>query len=154
MPWHDWYQTDLPCQYSQAEALEASEYLSDCLGRAFIAQESAIRKTHPLLKEWDTAGGNAFLQLSGLAQDIRLLRDKKGLEAVLTDLREESLCLPSWHLLHTAALFERACIGAVVEFLEGGEDERPDAIVEIGGSRVPLEAKLLIAPRVRSAFAT
>lgn len=142
MPWYNWYQTDLPCQYSQAQASEACEYLSDCLGRTFIGQ-GGIRKHHPLLKEWDTVGGNAFLQLNGLANDVRLLRDKLGLEKVLTDLRDERLCLPSWHLLHTAALFERARTGAVVEFLEGGENERPDAIVEVGGSRIPLEAKLL-----------
>ena len=109
----------------------------------FIGQEGAIRTTHPLLMEWDTVGGNAFLQLNGLADDIRLLRGKLGLETVLTDIRDERLCLPSWHLLHTAALFERAQARSVVEFLEGGEAERPDAIVEVGGVRMPLEAKLL-----------
>lgn len=96
-----------------------------------------------MLKEWDTVGGNAFLQLNGLADDIRLLCEKVGLGTVLTDLRDERLCLPSWHLLHTAALFERARPGSVVEFLESGEEERPDAIVLVGRARIPLEAKLL-----------
>jgi len=143
MPWYDWYQTDLPCQYSQAEAAKAREYLQAILGSEFIAQQGAIRTTHPLLKEWDTNGGNAFLQLNGLADDVRLLCDKPGIDKVLTDIREEQLCLPSWHLLHTAALFERARRGSVVEFLEGGDAERPDAIVDVAGSRLPLEAKLL-----------
>ena len=31
----------------------------------------------------------------------------------------------------------------MVEFLEGGDAERPDAIVDVAGSRLPLEAKLL-----------
>lgn len=143
VPWYDWYQTDLPCQYSQADASEARKYLEVNLGFAFLDQQGAIRKTHPLLTEWDTVGGNAFLQMNGLADDIRLLRDKAGIDTVLTDIRDERLCLSSWHLLHTAALFERARSGAVVEFLESGDEERPDAIVDVAGNRTPLEAKLL-----------
>ena len=144
MPWYDWVPDGSAfASIPRRQASGSTRLLTRQFRRAFIGQEGAIRTTHPLLKEWDTVGGNAFLQLNGLADDIRLLRGKLGLETVLTDIRDERLCLPSWHLLHTAALFERAQARSVVEFLEGGEEERPDAIVEVGGVRIPLEAKLL-----------
>jgi hypothetical protein len=72
---------------------------------------------------------------------------------VLRDLQNERQCLPAWHLIHTAALIERARSGAMSMFVERGGDERPDAIVSLGGKNVPLEAKLLTRCEEEERFA-
>jgi hypothetical protein len=46
-------------------------------------------------------------------------------------------------MVHTAALFERARVGSILEFVEAGEEESPDFVVDIDGDRIPVEAKLL-----------
>jgi hypothetical protein len=143
MAWYEWHQSDLPCEFSVDRARENLEYLERALGQKFVATRWDARQTHPLLNEWNTTGAGAFLQLNSMAEDLRLLEGKAGLAPVLNDLRDERQCLPTWHLLHTAALFERARPSSVLEFVTADGDEAPDLVVGIDGDRVPVEAKLL-----------
>jgi hypothetical protein len=107
-----------------------------------------------LLNTWYNTGGISFLEMNALAEDLRLLHDKSGFGFVLHDLRDDRLCLPTWHMIHTAALFERARRNAVLEFIEAKDKEAPDFVVEIGGAFVPVEAKLLMQSKQELLFSS
>jgi len=92
----------------------------------------------------NTTGAIAFLEINWLAEDLRLLEDKSGFRPLLRDLCDDQLFLSTRHMLHSAALFERARPGAVLEFVIAGDDEAPDFVADISGDRVPVEAKLLM----------
>jgi len=90
--------------------------------------------------------------MNWLAEDLRLVEGKPGLKPLLRDLCDERLYLPTWHALHTAALFERARPKAVIEFVVSDGDEAPDFVADIAGDRVPVEAKLLTCSEDESRF--
>lgn len=143
MTWHEWYQDDLPCEFSSARANDNYSYLCHLLGSEFLCDNVASTTRNALLRTWNTTDASAFLQLNALAEDLRVLEGKPRLSCVLRDLCCDRLCLPTWHMIHTAAMFERARANAVFEFVEAGGDESPDFVVDINGDRVPVEAKLL-----------
>ena len=142
MAWFDWNQTDLPCQFSVERTQENRTYLQRLLelGDAGAKGTSA----NSLLTTWNTTGAIAFLEMNWLAEDLRLLEDKSGFRPLLRDLCDDQLFLSTRHMLHSAALFERARPGAVLEFVIAGDDEAPDFVADISGDRVPVEAKLLM----------
>jgi hypothetical protein len=80
-PWSIWWQTDLPCRFTPAEASVNLALLNDVLGESWINKATGSRSNHPLGAEWATNGVNAFLQLNALADDIRLLRETAGFTA-------------------------------------------------------------------------
>ena len=143
MPWFEWSQSDLPCEFSDDRTQDNRRFLERILGDAFINGRGTDRGSHPLQNEWDNTGANSFIQVNALAEDLRLLDGKLGIAPVLHDLRDNHQCLPTWHLLHTAALFERARAGSVLEFVPADGHIAPDLVVDIAGDRVPVEAKLL-----------
>lgn len=143
MGWYEWNQTDLPCQFSADRAQENRAYLERLLEIDF-ARPGREKSGNPLLRVWNTTGAVAFLEMNWLTEDLRLVEGKPGLKPVLRDLCDERLCLPTWHALHTAALFECARPHTVLEFVVADGDEAPDFVVDIAGDRIPVEAKLLM----------
>lgn len=141
MSWYDWNQIDLPCIFSRERAQENRAFLQQTFAAVSPAIDSPRRG--PLQKTWQTTGAGAFLEINSLAEDLRLLQHTAGVASVLRDLADARLCQPTWHMVHTAALFERARAGTVVNFIEAQNDDAPDFIVQLDGDQVPVEAKLL-----------
>jgi hypothetical protein len=153
-PWTIWWQTDLPCEFSQERAVENCAYLVSLLGKEWLRTgiTKPGPKNHPLLARWLENGAGAFLQLNLLAEDVRVLENIGGVEAVLGDLRDSALFFPTWHVLHSAALFERALKGTVVKFFPQNDRIVPDYLLSNGGKDVPVEAKLLTQSEPEGAF--
>ena len=142
MTWHEWRQNDLPCAFSHERARENYTYIEKLIGPRFFRSKRPST-TNAFLKKWHTTGAGAFLEINALAEDLRLIESKRGMSFIVRDLCDDRLCLPTWHTIHSAALFERARVGAVLEFVDAGNEEAPDFIVDIDGDRIPVEAKLL-----------
>jgi hypothetical protein len=98
-------------------------------------------------------GANGFLQLNGLAEDLRLIASVPRFGDVLEDLRDGKRCHPSWHVMKIAAMFQRA--GArVSEFYGNTSAKIPDFLLEFGSIRANVEAKLLTTSDVEETFTT
>lgn len=142
-PWTTWWQTDLPCRFSEADSRANSAYLVEVLGETWIEKAATAHSDHPLGREWVTSGACAFLQLNALADDIRLIRGIRGFDAVLDDLRDGKQCLAAWHVVRTAAMFARG--GAQIsEFFPQSDAKVPDFLIRAGSQKINVEAKLLL----------
>ncbi len=148
MPWYDWDQRDLPCMFSRERAQENRSFLENTLDGASLAIDGPLQET------WRTTGAGAFIEINWLAEDLRLLSCKPGASSVLHDLMVPRLSKPTWHTIHTAALFERARPGAVLNFVEARNEKAPDFIVGLHGERVSVEAKLLTSSIEEERFQT
>jgi hypothetical protein len=154
MAWYDWNQSDLTCAFSPERATENRVFLEN----AFVGlsptppTEVKTNADSPFQTTWQTTGAGAFLEINWLAEDLRLLIGVEGISSVLRDLTDRQLCHSTWHMLHTAALFERARPGAVLSFLESTDGETPDFLVQVDGQRVPVEAKLLTLSKDEERF--
>jgi len=153
-PWTTWWQIDLPCLFSQERAAENCKYLIDSIGGRWLSQstEKPGAKNHPLLDRWLTNGACSFLELNLLAEDLRILDGISGIEIVIEDLRDAALCLPTWHMLHSAALFERKIKGAVRKFFPQVDKVTPDFLLSNNGYEIPVEAKLLTKSESEEVF--
>ena len=98
---------------------------------------------HPIIQRWTGKGAGHYLELNGLAEDLRLLHFKPGFEHVLKDLKESQLCFSTWHMVHSAALFERANPGTVQLFFPQASESVPDFLLRFQSFDIPVEAKLL-----------
>ncbi|MFO1452519.1 MAG: hypothetical protein U1F61_30410 [Opitutaceae bacterium] len=140
--WPNWMPKDLPCQFSMQRSRENCQYLNSIFGLKLM-QRTQKRSEHPLLKQCDSGGAQGFLKLNEVAEDLRLLDEKPGINRVLEEFSDDRTCLSVWHLIHTAALFERANPGTVQELVDSKESEAPDIVVCVAGANIPVEAKLL-----------
>jgi hypothetical protein len=153
MSWVDWYSDERPWLFSQEQTRANARLLADALSTQFIeSPDGRARSRHPLLSMWDNPGPSSLLLLNALAEDTRLLQGKRNVEVVFRDLRDSDACLPGWHALRAAALLERASAGTVVEFVRSQNETAPDFIVEIGGTQIPVEAKLLTMSAIEEDF--
>jgi hypothetical protein len=149
MYWYEWAQHDLPSFFSPARAKDNADFLRQALTPRFIERRS---RAHPLHKLWDTTGPDSFLQLNSLAEDLRLLVGKRGVQSVIEDFRAMSMEQSARHTIRTAALFERACSRALICFLDARNDTTPDYVVDVGGLKVPVEAKMVVTSTTDDAF--
>ncbi len=152
MPWYDWNQCDLPCFFSPERVQENRSFLEHELVGASFTIDNAQPRDGPLQRTWHTTGAGAFIEINWLAEDLRLLHLKPGMSSVLRDLMDSRLSQSTWHTVHTAALFERARPGAVINFVEARNEEAPDFIVGLHGERVSVEAKLLTSSTEEERF--
>ena len=150
--WTNWYSDDIPCAFSRERTYANATFLSANLSAEFIAFPQRARSAHPLLSLWDDSGPTSLLMLNSLAEDMRLLETKPNLAAVVHDLRDADACLPAWHTLRTAALLERARVNTVVEFVKAQNDTVPDFVIDVAGTRVPVETKLLMTSEIEDEF--
>jgi hypothetical protein len=153
-PWSTWSQDDLPCLFSQGQALNNAAYLAQKLGERWLENGLANpgHENHPVFLRWSTAGANAFLELNSLAEDLRLLDTKPGFDSLLMDLRHTDRATSAWHTAHAAALFERAQPSAVTEFPLQKSALVPDFLLRVGGSTLACEAKFLAVSEKEQAF--
>lgn len=154
MPWYDWDQCDLPCMFSRERAQENRSFLEHTLDAVSLAIDGPQPRNGYLQNIWRTTGAGAFIEINWLAEDLRLLHLKPGASSVLRDLVDSRLSQPTWHTIHTAALFERARPGAIVNFVEAQDEESPDFIVQLHGERISVEAKLLTSSTEEERFQT
>lgn len=140
--------------FSTERAQENRSFLEHALAAASLTIDSPQPRDGPLQRTWHTTGAGAFIEINWLAEDLRLLHLKPGMSSVLRDLMDPRLSQPTWHTIHTAALFERACPGAVVNFVDARNEEAPDFIVQLHGELVPVEAKLLTLSTAEEQFQT
>jgi hypothetical protein len=152
-PWAKWWQPDLPCAFSQAQAAENCAYLTELLGAAWLERglSSPGFAEHPILQRWK-GGAPAFLELNTLAEDAKILGQVPGFGQVISDLLDTERSTPAWHVVHTAALFERAAPRTVVEFLPQTETPSPDFKMEVRGKTIGCEAKALLTSDKEQAF--
>ena len=150
-PWTTWWQTDLPCQFSQTECCANSAFLTEVLGESWIEKAATTHSNHPLGMEWATNGAGAFLQLNALADDIRLIRTAPGFNAVLDDLRDGKQCRAAWHVVRTAAMFARGG-ASVCEFFRQTDVKVPDFVIRASSRKINVEAKLLLNSDKEEAF--
>jgi hypothetical protein len=59
--WTTWWQDDLPCRFSAADAEKNCDFLADTLGRDRLQRAVGPNSQYPLVREWMTNGANAFL---------------------------------------------------------------------------------------------
>jgi integrase len=150
-PWTTWWQTDMPCRFSQEESRANLAFLIDVLGEDWIKKAGTIHSNHPLGTEWATNGAGAFLLLNALAEDIRLIRTVPGFSVVLDDLLDGKQCRAAWHVVRTAAMFARG--GApVCEFFEQTDVKVPDYVIQSKSEKINVEAKLLLSSDKEEAF--
>ena len=150
-PWTTWWQTDLPCRFSQTESCANSMFLTEVLGGSWIEKAVTTHSNHPVGTEWATNGAGAFLQLNALADDIRLIRTALGFNAVLDDLRDGKQCRAAWHVIRTAAMFARG--GApVCEFFPQTDVKVPDYVIRASSRQINVEAKLLLSSDKEETF--
>jgi hypothetical protein len=154
MPWYDWDQRDLPCLFSRERAQENRSFLEHALDAVSLAIDGPQPRDGLLQDTWRTTGAGAFIEINSLAEDLRLLLLKPGVSPVLRDLMDPRLSQPTWHTIHTAALFERARPGAVINFVDARNEKAPDFIVKLHGERVSVEAKLLTLSKAEERFQT
>jgi hypothetical protein len=125
----------------------------DILGPDWLQRAVAPNSQHPLVREWMANGANAFLQLNRLAEDLRLITPVPRFGDILEDLRDGKRCLPAWHTVKIAAMFQRA--GATVsEFYGHSGGKIPDFQLKIGSLKANVEAKLLTTSDVEEGFTT
>jgi hypothetical protein len=153
-PWTTWWQTDLPSQFQPDQASKNARLLSDVLGADWLARRLGKpgAETHPIMRAWMSNGANAFFDLNALAEDLRIVRGVHGIDGVLRDLRRAELCLPTWHVIHVAALFARSEGQAVIEFLEQDDQTRPDFIVQAANETIAIEGKRFFPSRQQQEF--
>lgn len=153
-PWSSWWQTDLPCEFTQEEARTNCEFLTEILGEAWLDKAPTVpaASNHPLLAKWITKGAGSFLQLNGLAEDIRVVKDRPGFDTVLHDLKNALSTDSAGHVIHGAALFERHAPGSVIQFFPQTSDSIPDFLVRAGGADLAAEAKLLTRSEAEESF--
>jgi hypothetical protein len=135
-PWTGWRQDDLPCRFSPKDATRNADFLKDMLGAAWLGKALQPLSTHPLIGEWMANGVNGFLLLNALAEDARLLTSVPGFDQVLTDLKESARCLPSWHVIRAAAIFQRGGT-SVLRFYEQNGERAPDFLAACRTPRNP-----------------
>ncbi len=150
-PWSTWWQEDLPCFFSQQQAVRNRAFLTDTLGQSWLQKALGPTSQHPLVNEWMTAGANSFLMLNALAEDIRILESVRGLDLVLADLRLGEQCLSTWHVLRTAAMFCRANVH-VDEFFAQSNVKVPDFSLSVHSAQANVEAKLLTSSEIEESF--
>src|SRR5713101_7126684 len=142
-PWTSWWLEDLPCHFTKAQTAENQALLEGTLDRAWLSSAHHLA-AHPLLSRWGGGGAGSFVELNGLAEDVRLVRAVPGFEAVLHDLKNASTTLSAWHVVHGAALFERHTRGCVMQFFpQEGAESVPDFLLRWQGADIAVEAKLL-----------
>jgi hypothetical protein len=149
--WYDWYEDVPPCFFTRARTLENAAFLKELFPADLFIPVPESRE-NPLLKSWHSPAPSEFLQLNALAEDLRLLARKPGIDGILQDLSTGASCNSTWHTVHSAGLFERAKPGTILEFVQGGESEIPDFIVDFQGRRIPVEAKLLMDSEDQARF--
>ncbi|MEO8315852.1 MAG: hypothetical protein ABI645_13790 [Pseudomonadota bacterium] len=149
MAWYEWAQPDLPCFFAPDRARSNSDFLQETLGTRFWERKS---RSNPMLTLWDEKNPHAFLQLNALAEDLRLVAHKPGSAILLSDLRSRNAQESARHTVHTAALFERARVGSLVRFVEARNDTVPDYLVNLDGTAVAVEAKLVVTSTIEQAF--
>lgn len=151
--WAEWFVDDLPCVFSRERTRENASFLTTTLSTEFTTSAGRARSSHPLLNLWDNSGPTSLLRLNSLAEDLRLLTEKRNVDTVIADLKDIGACPSAWHTLHAAALLERARPGTVIEFVRAKNDTVPDFIIKAAAaSRLPVEAKLLTRSELEDAF--
>lgn len=143
MSWYEGNKVDAPSVFGPKRTEENLVLLNRLLGSTFLSTVKKLASVNALAQAWSNTGIGSFLEINWLAEDLRLLEHKAGIGPCIRDLLDSRLCLPTWHMLHTAAIFERARGGAVLEFIDAGHDESPDFVIDLAGKRVAVEAKLL-----------
>ena len=106
-PWSTWWETDLPCQFSRERALENCDYLLEKLPNIAKALDSPGVQNHPLFQCWRNNGAMSFLEINALAEDLRCIDAVPGINEVIRGLLSSELCKPTWHVIHSAAMFAR-----------------------------------------------
>jgi hypothetical protein len=152
MPWFDWSQDDLPCVFSRERTRSNQIFLQRVFRDFPLAFARPESRNGHLQRLWHGNGAGDYIEINWLAEDLQLLQGKPGFFEIVRDLADMRLCLPTWHALHTAALFERARPAAVLELVVAGSSEVPDFIVDLEGARIPVEAKLLMQSDGEAAF--
>lgn len=152
--WIKWWQTDLPCAFSQARAEQNCAYLTALLSSSWLEKgvDSPGYANHPVFQRWKGGGANAFLELNTLAEDAKVLDQVPGFDQVVADLRDIEGSEPAWHVIHAAAMFERAAPKTVIEFLAQVGSPIPDFRMRAGGKIISCEAKALMASDKEQAF--
>jgi hypothetical protein len=153
--WTEWWQDDLPCQFTPLDARENAAYLRALLGDRFLqgARHPISELKHPILQRWRTRGAGAFLELNALAADLRVVERADGITSVLHDLRNADRCLSSWHCIHAAALLSRPGSASPDRFFPQTDESLPDFLVSTGGTTIAGEAKLLAKSESEDLFA-
>jgi hypothetical protein len=127
-----------------SRADESCSILLSTLGEEWLRSARLGRaRKHRLLSQWQTRGEPAPVILSRIADEFRLLRNVRGFEHILVDIKNAERCQPALHTLSTAALFERGAAGSVLEFCEPSDRTIPDFILQHNDQEIPVEAKLL-----------
>jgi hypothetical protein len=143
MAWHRYtLPPGRPCLFTPERTAENFELLTRTHGLGDLPP-ALIVEEHPLGHLWHSSEIDAYLRINALAEAIRLVGTKPGFSSVLNDLLDAGQCLPAWHTVHTAAMFENSGLGRVLEFVEPGASSRPDFILMVDGVTIPAEAKLL-----------
>lgn len=144
-PWPQTWPTSTDCQFSVERAEANARYLEAVFGKPWVekgVQRQWAAKEHPVVSAWRWGGGEHFLQLNALAEDLRLVENTPGFAGVLRELKQPKDYYPTRHMLRAAALIKRGG-NALTKFFPAGSDTVPDFEVMITGTRVPVEAKLL-----------
>jgi hypothetical protein len=144
-PWVTWWQDDLPCQFSRERACENCAYLLDAFGESWVDQgmAKAGRGNHPLRRRWSNNGANSFLELNGLAEDLRIIDSVPGIDALVEELKNSEKSEPARHVIRCAALFGRDKNIRILEFPAQKSATIPDFFLGLNGSSLAVEAKLL-----------
>ena len=139
----EWTDEKAPSQFLIERSKDNHQYLSSVLGKNWLAKTLSFpsHRNHPLTNVLTQFEPSSFLRMNLLAEDLRILEKTDGLEQVLNDLRHSDRCLPSWHVINSAALFARASGQSITRFFEQDEIINPDFEVSTQNGLVAIEAK-------------
>lgn len=85
----------------------------------------------------------SFLEMNALAEDLRCIDTVPGINEVIRDLLSSELCKPTWHVIHSAAMFARGKGNRIIKFFPQTSEKFPDFLLEAKGLPVAVEAKLM-----------
>jgi hypothetical protein len=143
-PWTTWWETDLPCQFSKERAQENCDYLLGKLSPGILKGiGNPGTQNHPLFECWRSNGAISFLEMNALAEDLRCIDAVPGIDEIIRDLLASELCKPTWHVIHSAAMFARGNGNRIVQFFPQTSEKFPDFLLEAKGLPIAVEAKLM-----------
>lgn len=154
----NWLKGWIPSPNSPFSTRLASEHcslLTDILGESWIQRHINNKNNHhPFASQWISNGIGAFLDLNALAADIALVKDKPHFTEVIKDYKRKQEAEAARHVIHVAAMFERANNGSILQFFPATDVSAPDCLLSLKGTQIPIEAKILTTSEPSMAFTT
>lgn len=151
--WTTWWQIDFPCEFDRLTTEKNNKCLIEVLGEEWLSKRIKKKSVkNPLIQRWLNNGAKSFLELNALAEDIKLIRNIPGFETILNDLKVSDYCMATWHIIRTAAMFERAKKGIVTVFHPQTSQSIPDFSILINDKEYAVEGKLLVKSECEKTF--